>query len=155
MPGMARIAALPDAHCITLLVDGVDPLHVPLPDTPAEVLVWCDRAQAQGAGPDAAAWLSEALGCPCCLVHIGDAAAARGVDPTYAKPDDRVSFADAFPVLVVNAASLDDLNARLRGNPYLLLRDRLRRQCIRVAWQGPGQLGPQVSERSVPRSRPP
>ena len=117
LPGMARVAAVPDAHGLTLFVDGMDPLHVPLPDTPAEVLVWRDRVQAQEAGPDAAAWLSRALGHPCRLVHMGDPAAVRGVDPAYAKPEDRVSFADAFPVLVVNTASLDDLNARLVRQP--------------------------------------
>ena len=114
---MARVVAVPDAHGLTLFVYGMDPLHVPLPDTPAEVLVWRDRVQAQEAGSDAAAWLSRALGHPCRLVHMGDPAAVRGVDPAYAKPEDRVSFADAFPVLVVNTASLDDLNARLVRQP--------------------------------------
>lgn len=126
-----------------------------MPDIPAEVLVCCDPVQAQEAGSDAAAWLSEALGCPRRLIHMGDPAAARGVDTTYAKPDDHFSFAVGFPVLVVNVASLDDLNARLRGNSYLILHNRLGRPCIRVAWQGSGQLGPYVSERSVPRSLPP
>ena len=37
----------------------------------------------------------------------------RVVDQTYAKPDDRVSFADGFPVLVANDASLRDLNSRV------------------------------------------
>jgi uncharacterized protein YcbX len=35
------------------------------------------------------------------------------VDPAYGRPGDRVSFADGFPLLVVNTASLEDLNARL------------------------------------------
>ena len=35
------------------------------------------------------------------------------MDPAYGHPGDRVSFADGFPLLVVNTASLDDLNARL------------------------------------------
>ena len=113
LPGMARIAAVPDAGGITLSADGMAPLHVPVPRAPVEVLVWRDQVQAQEAGPDAAAWLSRALGHPCRLVHMGDPAAARGVDPRYAQPEDRVSFADGFPVLAVNAASLDDLNTRL------------------------------------------
>jgi len=113
LPGMARIAAKPDGTGITLSADGMVPLHVPTPRTPAEVLVWRDQVQAQEAGPDAAAWLSRALSHPCRLVHMGDPAAARPVDPAYARPEDRVSFADGFPVLAVNAASLDDLNARL------------------------------------------
>ena len=113
LPGMARIAAMPGPGGLTLSADGMAPLHVPLPRAPVEVLVWRDQVQAQEAGPDAAAWLSRALGHPCRLVHMGDPAAARRVDPSFARPGDRVSFADGFPVLVVNAASLDDLNARL------------------------------------------
>ena len=37
----------------------------------------------------------------------------RVVDQTYAQPEDRVSFADGFPVLVANEASLGELNSRL------------------------------------------
>lgn len=113
LPGMARIAAVPDGGGITLSADGMAPLHVPLPRAPVTVVVWRDQVQAREAGPDAAAWLSRALGQPCRLVHMGDPATARPVDPGYARPGDRVSFADGFPVLAVNAASLDDLNARL------------------------------------------
>ena len=113
LPGMARLAAAPDGAGITLSAAGMAPLHVPSPRAPVEVLVWRDQVQAQEAGPDATAWLTRALGQPCRLVHMGNPAAARGVDPKYAKPEDRVSFADGFPVLAVNAASLDDLNARL------------------------------------------
>ena len=113
LPGMARIAATPDAAGLTLSADGMAPLHVPMPRTPFLVLVWRDQVPAQEAGPDAAAWLSRALGHPCRLVHMGDPATARRVDPAYARPEDRVSFADGFPVLAVNAASLDDLNAHL------------------------------------------
>lgn len=128
LPGMARIAAVPDADGgVTLALDGTDPLHVPVPDVPAEVLVWRDRVQAQEAGPEAAAWLSEALGRPCRLVHMGDPAAARPVDPSYARSEDRVSFADGFPLLAVNAASLDDLNARL---PQPVPMDRFRTNLV-------------------------
>ncbi len=113
LPGMARIAATPDAGGITLSAGGMAPLHVPVPHVSVEVLVWRDQVQAQASGTDAAAWLSRALGQPCRLVHMGDPAAARCVDPRFARPGDHVSFADGFPVLVVNAASLDDLNARM------------------------------------------
>ena len=37
----------------------------------------------------------------------------RAVEPAYARPGDRVGFADAYPVLVASLASLADLNARL------------------------------------------
>jgi len=78
-----------------------------------EVVVWGDRVWAQPAGRNADTWLSDALGRACRLVHMGDPAAARLVDPAYGQPTDRVSFADGFPLLGVNVASLDDLNTRL------------------------------------------
>ena len=50
LPGMARVAAVPDARGIMLSMDGMDPLHVPLPRASAEVLVWRDRVAAAGEG---------------------------------------------------------------------------------------------------------
>ena len=119
VPGMARIAAMPDEDGgLTLSAPGGDAagLRVPVPDAggPAvEVVVWRDRVRARTSGPDADAWLSAALGRACRLVHMDDPATARPVDPAYGRPDDRVSFADGYPLLVATAASLDDLNARL------------------------------------------
>jgi len=37
----------------------------------------------------------------------------RPVDPDYAREGDIVSFADAFPLLLISQPSLDDLNSRL------------------------------------------
>jgi uncharacterized protein YcbX len=56
-------------------------------------------------------WFTAALGHPLRLVCLPPSI-ARPVDPAYADPGDRVSFADGFPYLVANAASLADLNAR-------------------------------------------
>ena len=119
LPGMARIAAAPAADGGVVLSapgDGAGELRVPMPETggpTVEALVWRDRVEAQPASREADAWLSDALGRACRLVHMGDPAAARPVDPAYGQPADRVSFADGFPLLGVNAASLDALNARL------------------------------------------
>jgi uncharacterized protein YcbX len=38
---------------------------------------------------------------------------SRPVDRDYGRPEDRVSFADGFPLLLASTASLDDLNARM------------------------------------------
>ena len=62
-------------------------------------------------GP-AAALLSEHLGERCTLLFMPDDV-VRPVDPRYAKADDRVGFADGFPLLLAARASLDELNARL------------------------------------------
>ena len=49
---------------------------------------------------------------------------ARGrSNPDYAKPGDEVSFADAFPLLLISQAALDALNAKLAA-PVPMLRFR-------------------------------
>ena len=96
-PGAGRIAvAEPDAEAVTVVAT-----------------VWKNAVPARDAGSDAAAWLSAALGTACRLVFMAEPASARPVDPDFAEPHDRVSFADGFPLLVTNEASLADLNARL------------------------------------------
>ena len=46
------------------------------------------------------------------LVYMHDPT-LRQVSLDYGEPADRVSFADGYPVLLIGAASLDDLNSRL------------------------------------------
>lgn len=113
VPGMTAVAAALDDAGVILSAPGMHPLHVPAPDRPAEVTIWGGRVPAQEAGPNAATWLTSILGHPCRLVHMGNPAAARPLDAAYAQPGDTVSFADGFPLLAINTASLDDLNARL------------------------------------------
>ncbi len=117
LPGMARIAAgLADDGGVVLSASGAGALRVPMPEAgrpTVEVLVWSDRVWAHPAGRDAEAWLSDALGRACRLVHMGNPATARLVDPLYGRPADRVSFADGFPLLGMNLASLEALNTRL------------------------------------------
>lgn len=116
LPRMAVIEADLMPGGIALSGPGLRRIAVAEPDADAPragVTVWHDRVAARDAGAEAASWLSAALGLPCRLVHMADPASARPVDPDHAEPSDRVSFADGFPLLVTNAASLADLNARL------------------------------------------
>jgi uncharacterized protein YcbX len=57
-------------------------------------------------------WISEYLARPCGIAYMPEEA-SRPIDPAYAAPWREVSFADAFPFLVISEASLDDLNQRL------------------------------------------
>jgi hypothetical protein len=88
--------------------------NVPLaPEGPRRrVRVWDDDVDAIVVDGEASGLLSEHLGLRCSLVFMPDDI-VRAVDPTYARPGDRVGFADGFPLLVAAQASLDDLNARL------------------------------------------
>lgn len=76
------------------------------------VSIWDDVCFAFEVTPEANAWFSEALGFECKLVHMPDHA-LRHVDPEYARPTDLVSFADAYPFLIIGQESLNDLNNRL------------------------------------------
>lgn len=116
VPAMARVCATLVPGGLRLSVDGCASHDEPVPGVEAdyvEVVVWDDTVSARAASVGAAAWLTAALGRPCRLVHMDDPAVARPVDPDYAGGDDRVSFADGFPLLVATTASLADLNRRL------------------------------------------
>lgn len=95
----------------------VEPLKVLL-QTPAEsetiqVQVWDDTCPALIVSLEADKWLSEALQTPCRLVYMPDYS-RRPTDPTYSQPNDIVSFADGYPILILGEASLADLNERLQ-----------------------------------------
>jgi uncharacterized protein len=84
------------------------------------VSVWKDTVTADDCGDEAAVWLTGFLGLTCRLVHTG-AAYSRPL-PLHKLPSTldvrlstghEVSFADAFPFLVISEESLADLNGRL------------------------------------------
>lgn len=77
-----------------------------------EVVVWRSRCRAFDLGEEMAVLLSRYLGRKVGLVRL-DPGFERRVNPKYGREDDSVSFADGYPLLVVNLASLADLNTRL------------------------------------------
>jgi uncharacterized protein YcbX len=116
LPRMALIDARLAAGTLELAAEGAGRIAVaePGPDAAAiPATVWRSVVAARDAGDEAAAWLTAALGVPCRLVHMGDPAADRPVDPDFSKAGDHVSFADGFPLLATNVASLRDLNGLL------------------------------------------
>lgn len=86
----------------------------PGPSAPRQtVTVWGDDVEAAVAHDDAHAWCAAHLKTDVRLVYMPEAA-RRTLDAAYAVGDDDiVSFADGYPLLLANAASLADLNARL------------------------------------------
>jgi uncharacterized protein YcbX len=75
--------------------------------------VWKDSITALDLGDAAATWLTEAVGHPARLLRISPVLDRRA-NATFAGPVPApLSFADGFPVLVCNAASLAYLNARM------------------------------------------
>ena len=80
--------------------------------TPMSVTVWNSAVLAYGGDERADAWVSDHLNERVRLVRMGPAT-DRPISPDYAEPNDRVSFADGFPILLANDTSLADLNHRL------------------------------------------
>lgn len=77
-----------------------------------QVTVWKNTVAADDCGAAAAEWLTRFLGTPAHLVRMGPDF-DRPVKPSQARPGDQVTFADAFPFLVISEASLAHLNDRI------------------------------------------
>ena len=114
-PSLVRVSAVPTDGGLHLSAPDQPTLQVQAPpaDSPRlEVSIWKDRCSAARAGEAADRWFSQYLGEPAALVYV-DTRMERPVDPQYARPEDRVGFADAFPLLLLSRASLEELNRRL------------------------------------------
>lgn len=109
---------------LTLASQGLPTLDVPLPEPDANlrgVFVWGSSMVVPDAGDEAAEWLSGFLGKACRLVHVPDHR-ARDI-PGSLLPEEKVGFADGFPLLLIGQASLDDLSRRV-GRSLEMLRFR-------------------------------
>jgi uncharacterized protein YcbX len=114
----ARLAlVVPTIRDELLLVTAPGMPTLDLPLRPSQtvstrVTVWRDTCTASWLGERPAQWFSDFLECRCSLVHMA-ADVLRPANPTFAPAGTRVSFADAFPFLLISEASLADLNRRL------------------------------------------
>jgi uncharacterized protein YcbX len=114
-PRLALVVPEVADDTLTLRAPGLPPLRVPVkPDGHSQpARVWKDSITSLDLGDGAAKWLTEALDIPARLLRISPVldrhAKAEFAGPTPAP----VSFADGFPILVCNAASLAYLNTRM------------------------------------------
>jgi hypothetical protein len=130
-PRLALVRPAIHGDTLQVTAPGMPALELPLhpgPSVTTMAVVWRDACEALWTGERPAAWFSEALDTPCSLVHMPDDT-VRPADPAYAPPGVRVSFADAFPFLLISEESLQDLNTRLpaplamnRFRPNLVIR---------------------------------
>lgn len=119
----------------------------PAPGELVDTAVWGTPVKASLVGEEADRWLSEALDRKVRLVYLDDPT-RRLVHPDH--PADRVSFADGFPLLLTNSASLDMLNdwiAESGGDEGPLPMNRFRPNVVvsgAPAWAEDGWVGGRV-----------
>ncbi len=132
LPRLAVVEVRLGPMALQVSAPGMPPLKVAMTQRDArliEVSLWKHTGPAEDAGGNAAEWFSQLLEHPCRLVRLPEDA-MRQVDPRYAPAPALVGFADAFPVLLLSEASLQDLNARMpqavpmnRFRPNLVVRE--------------------------------
>ncbi|HVT32272.1 MAG TPA: MOSC N-terminal beta barrel domain-containing protein [Rhodanobacteraceae bacterium] len=123
-PRLTLLRAVPDGDALDVSAPGMSTLRLETPKTRDRlpVTVWSSNVAALPADAASDAWISRFLGMPARFACM-DAACVRPVDPNYAREGDEVSFADAFPLMLISQAALDALNARLAA-PVPMLRFR-------------------------------
>jgi uncharacterized protein YcbX len=85
---------------------------VPQTQERINVKVWDDECTGICVSAELDIWFSNLLSFTCRLIYM-DQESIRPVDPKYAGPQHITSFADAYPMLLVSASSLNDLNNKL------------------------------------------
>ncbi|MEU7042079.1 MOSC N-terminal beta barrel domain-containing protein [Streptomyces varsoviensis] len=113
-PRLALASARPlPGGGVRLTAPGGEPLDVAVPDEICTVTVQIFRDKVEAVPADAAAdaWASDFLGVEARLRYLDAPQHRRPIKPEYARPGETVSFADAFPLLLTTAASLDALNS--------------------------------------------
>jgi uncharacterized protein len=77
-----------------------------------EVQIWKDKCSAIKVNHTINEWFSDALGINCSLVYMPDNE-RRFIEKKYIQDNHTVSFADAYPYLIIGQSSLDNLNSKL------------------------------------------
>ncbi len=118
-PKMALITPRIKAETLELRAPGMLRLEIPLglpareDERVVHVSVWNDTVEAYDCDETTAAWLSNFLGVPCRLVRF-HANARRIASTEWTEGVEAPTlFSDAFPMLLISEASLDDLNSKL------------------------------------------
>lgn len=116
-PSLLLVTPLLDGTALRLHAPRRPSLTVKVPDgEPAPVSVWDSRLDATPAAPEAHAWFSEVAGVPLRLMYLDDPLRRRP-NPRFSDAQDRVSFADGYPLLLTSEASLACLNRWIAEGP--------------------------------------
>jgi len=115
-PKMALIETRLASASLLLKAPGMLLLEVPF-DSEGDVVqvrVWDDRVSAVTQGEIADLWLSSYLGTAARLMRFDYEGRRLAAHRYTGKVDAPIKFADAFPLLITNAASLAEINGRLQ-----------------------------------------
>ncbi|MGH3831869.1 MAG: MOSC domain-containing protein [Pseudonocardiaceae bacterium] len=117
-PRLVLVTPEPDAGGLLVRAPDAGPLLVRTPDGAAltNARVFTSELVAAPASDEAHAWFSEVVGKPVRLVYLDDPTRRRP-NPAYSREDDRVSFADGYPLLLATEESLAALNDLIAAGP--------------------------------------
>jgi len=109
-----------DGITVMALDTEVDNLFIPFKTSKEEkekVVIWNAQVEARGISSSIDKWFSTVLGADMKLVYMPEKS-MRPVDTTsgYNPSGKFVSFADAYPFMMMGEASIDDLNERYKGD---------------------------------------
>ncbi len=114
LPRLCLVETALEGERLVISAPGIGSLSLPSALDKGERVrfqVWSSQGSALR-HDDGSRWFSELLGDEMQLVYMPDDE-RRAVNPARARPGDVVSFADAYPLLLISEESLADLNARL------------------------------------------
>lgn len=115
-PRMATIAPRVDGDTLVVTAPAMPPLRLALArqrGATLRVQIWDDMVDADDCGDAAAAWFGQALGTACRLVRFKPELARPTSTKWTGGAPSSARFADAYPLLLVGQASLDEINLRL------------------------------------------
>ncbi len=110
-PALVQVIAQVGMDGLTLRAPGREDLFVASNQfqVPAPASVWRDEFDAKAGSANADAWLSEFLGKSVRLLYCGEQPNRR----MRSQPDQALTFADGYPLLLIGQGSLDELNRRV------------------------------------------
>lgn len=124
-PKMAtlKVEVVENGLCVNVQANKIDIPFAPLQRENATVKIWSSHARAEIYEDEINDWFGDVLQTNCKLVLM-PTETVRKVNYFYAiHKYDSVSFADAYPFLLIGEGSLEDLNSRLK-NPVPMNRFR-------------------------------
>ncbi|RFZ94245.1 MOSC domain-containing protein [Mucilaginibacter conchicola] len=111
---LCKVSVEDDGLSVTYTPDGssIKIPFEPIKQDALEVTIWDDTCSGQLVSDEVDAWFTEKLGKSSRLVYMPDET-HRQTDLRYTSEGMVTSFSDAYPLLIIGQAALDDLNSRL------------------------------------------